>query len=119
MAADKVTGARHSIWVVRNAASVATLCNDMIGDIAGTLSGAVGTSIAFAVFRETNLFNQTLWVTLLVSAVAAVTVGGKAYAKDLAIRRANDIVHLVGRLLSGWESLTGMKITNLGHGGCK
>lgn len=115
MAADKVTGARHSIWVVRNAASVATLCNDMIGDIAGTLSGAVGTSIAFAVFRETNLFNQTLWVTLLVSAVAAVTVGGKAYAKDLAIRRANDIVHLVGRLLSGWESLTGMKITNLGH----
>jgi CBS domain containing-hemolysin-like protein len=115
MASDKILGAKEAMWVVRNAASVATLCNDMIGDIAGTLSGAVGTSIAFAIFRETSSFSQGMWVTLLVSGVAAVTVGGKAFGKDIAISKAGDIIHWVGKIMYGWEAITGLKITNLGH----
>ncbi|NMB45608.1 MAG: hypothetical protein GX998_04270 [Firmicutes bacterium] len=115
MAADKVTGARQAMWVVRNAASIATLCNDMIGDIAGTLSGAVGTSIAFAISREAGFLNRTVWVTLLVSGVAAVTVGGKAFGKQLAIQRANDLVHWVGKVIYAWETVSGLRITNLGN----
>lgn len=115
MAADKVTGARQAMWIVRNAASIATLCNDMIGDIAGTLSGAVGTSIAFAVSRETGLFNPAIWITLLVSGIAAVTVGGKAFGKSIAIQRANEIVHWVGTIICGWESVTGLRVTRFGN----
>jgi CBS domain containing-hemolysin-like protein len=115
MAADKVTGAKQAMWIVRNAASIATLCNDMIGDIAGTLSGAVGTSIAFAIARESGLLNRAVWVTLLVSAVAAVTVGGKAFGKQLAIQKANDIVHWVGKVIYGLETVTGLRITSLGN----
>ena len=115
MAADKVTGAKEAMWVVRNAASIATLCNDMIGDIAGTLSGAVGTSIAFAIAREMSILNRTAWVTLLVSGVAAVTVGGKAFGKQLAIQKSNDIVHWVGKVIYGLETVTGLKITSLGN----
>lgn len=115
MASDKVTGAREAIWIVRNAASVATLCNDMIGDIAGTLSGAVGTSIAFVAFQEVSLWSQGLWATLLVAGVAAVTVGGKAFGKDIAITKASDIVHGVGKVIYAWERITGLKITCLGN----
>lgn len=115
MAADKVVGAKQAMWVVRNAASLATLCNDMIGDIAGTLSGAVGTSIAFAISRETNFWNQASWITLVVSGVAALTVGGKALGKNLAIQKANDIVYWVGKIIYGWERITGLRVTSLGN----
>lgn len=115
MAADKVVGAREAMWVVRNAASLATLCNDMIGDIAGTLSGAVGTSIALAISRETNFWSQASWVTLVVSGVAAVTVGGKALGKNIAIQKANDIVYWVGKVIYGWEAITSLRLTDLGN----
>ena len=115
MASDKVLGAKEAMWIVRNAASVATLCNDMIGDIAGTLSGAVGTSIAFAAFREVGLWSQGVWATLLVSGVAAVTVGGKAFGKDIAISKAGDIVHGAGKVIYAWETITGLRITSLGN----
>ena len=41
MAVDRVSGAQQAIRLVRHADKVATFTNDMIGDVAGTLSGAV------------------------------------------------------------------------------
>ena len=115
MASDRVAGAKEAIWIVRNAPSVATFCNDMIGDIAGTLSGAVGTGIAFALLRNFHYWNQGLVGTLLISLAAAAAVGGKALGKNVAIAKAGDIVHAVGRIIYAWEALTGLRITNFGN----
>lgn len=112
MAVDRVLGARQAIWVVRNADSVATFANDMIGDIAGTLSGAVATSIVFSIARMHPSWNEALLGTGVVSAAAALTVGGKAFGKTVAIKQANAIIHMVGKLLYGWERLTGLRFTS-------
>jgi hypothetical protein len=115
MAADKVPGSMQAMWVVRNAATIATLCNDMIGDIVGTLSGAVATGIALSVTRGAGAVQQAVWVTFLVSGSAAVMVGGKALGKDFAIQRANDIVYGVGRFLYVVETVFGLQITSFGN----
>ena len=45
LAARKVKGARESISVIRHAPQLANLCCDVIGDIAGIISGATTTLI--------------------------------------------------------------------------
>jgi len=115
MAADRIPGSMQAMWVVRNAATLATLCNDMIGDIVGTLSGAVATAIAISITRQDGAVQQAVWVTFLVSGSAAVMVSGKALGKDFAIRRANDIVFGVGRFLYVLETVFGLRITGLGN----
>ncbi|NLY53011.1 MAG: hypothetical protein GX063_08955 [Firmicutes bacterium] len=115
MAADKVPGSMQAMWVVRNAATIATLCNDMIGDIVGTLSGAVATGIALSITHRAGAVQQAVWVTFLVSGSAAVMVGGKALGKDFAIEKANDIVYGVGKFLYVLETVFGLPITSLGN----
>ena len=45
MAAHKVRGAREAVWMVRNAEKVSSICNDVVGDICGIISGATGALI--------------------------------------------------------------------------
>ncbi len=115
MAADKVPGSMEAMWVVRNAATIATLCNDMIGDIVGTLSGAVATGIALSITHGAGAVQQAAWVTFLVSGSAALMVGGKALGKDFAIQKANDIVYGVGKFLYVLETVFGLQITSFGN----
>src|SRR5690554_1680997 len=49
MASNKVSGAKQAIWLVRNADGVSTFCNDLVGDVAGTLSGAIGVAVIFRI----------------------------------------------------------------------
>ena len=65
MAADKVPGSMQAMWVVRNAATIATLCNYTIGDIVGTLSGAVATGIALSITHRAGAVQQAVWVTFV------------------------------------------------------
>ena len=46
MAASKVKGAKSSLMLIRNASRVSNVCNDVIGDICGIISGS---SAAFIV----------------------------------------------------------------------
>ncbi len=46
MAADRVAGAVQSIRLVRHADKVSSFCNDLVGDISGTVSGAAAAGIA-------------------------------------------------------------------------
>lgn len=100
MAAEKVPGAYQAIGIVRKADQVSNFCNDVIGDISGIVSGAV----AFAVVTQMMLTLQNptsaLQVTVnvvLTAIVAAVTVGGKALGKAVAVNYANDIVFQVAK----------------------
>ena len=46
MAARKVSGAQEAITLLRNAERVSSICNDVIGDICGVISGSASAAIA-------------------------------------------------------------------------
>ena len=103
MAARKVTGARECIKLLRNAERVSSICNDVVGDICGVVSGSASATIAALILANV----ESGWpkaVSLVMSAlVAGLTVGGKAIGKTIAVQSCTEIVHLVGRVIHGWN----------------
>ena len=101
MAARKVPGAQEAIRLLRNAERVSSICNDVVGDICGVVSGSASAAIAVQVL-ENFTFTFPAMITLVMSAlVAGLTVGGKAVGKTFAINSCTKIVHTVGKLVWG------------------
>jgi len=99
MAARKAPGGLEAIRLLRNAERVSSICNDVIGDICGVVSGSASATIAAQVLRNFE-FSWPQMVTLLMSAlVAGITVGGKAIGKTFAINSCTQIVSAVGRII--------------------
>ena len=99
MAARKVPGAMEAIRLLRNAERVSSICNDVVGDICGVVSGSASATIAAQVLQNFD-FSAPRIVTLLMSAlVAGLTVSGKAIGKTLAINSSTKIVSVVGRII--------------------
>lgn len=110
MASAKVPGALQSIKMIKNASKVSNICNDVIGDICGIISGA---SATFIVVRSVQIYpNISVGIfTVLVSSLAAsLTVGGKAIGKDIAINYSKGIIKICGRLLYSIENTLKLKI---------
>jgi len=99
MAAADRPGARQAIWIVRNADAVVSFCNDVVGDVAGTLSGAAGAAIVVRVLALRPGLDETLMSVLMVGLVAALTVGGKAAGKGFALNQSTNIVYAAARVL--------------------
>lgn len=98
MAASRVKGAKESIMLIRNAPMVANLMNDVIGDIAGIISGSTATAIVLAIEEGFGIKSVVLSIAMS-GFVAALTVGGKAVGKSIAIERARYIVYYVGLII--------------------
>ena len=99
MAARKVPGAQESIRLLRNAERVSSICNDVVGDICGVVSGSASATIAAQVLRNFD-FSWPQLIGLVMSAlVAGLTVGGKAVGKTFAIGSCTKIVQTVGKLI--------------------
>lgn len=99
MAARKVPGSIEAIRLLRNAERVSSICNDVVGDICGVVSGSASATIAVQVLSS-FAFEWPQMVSLLMSAfVAGLTVGGKAIGKTFAINSCTQIISLVGRLI--------------------
>ncbi len=99
MAARKVPGAKESINLLRKADKVSSICNDVVGDICGVVSGSASATIAVQVLHNFE-FSWPRMVTLLMSAlVAGLTVGGKAIGKSFAVNSSTNIVHTVGKII--------------------
>lgn len=108
MAARKVPGAQESIRLLRNAERVSSICNDVIGDICGVVSGSASATIAAQVLKNFS-FSWPGMVTLLMSAlVAGLTVGGKAIGKSFAINSCTTIVHTAGKTIWGLKRIPRM-----------
>lgn len=88
---------------MRNAPKVSSFCNDVVGDICSVVSGAAGTAIVYKLFINSK--NISLYEVVLGALIAAFTVGGKAFAKNIGINNANYIVYKVGRTLSFFQSM--------------
>ena len=98
-ASKKQKGAKESITLLKNASVVASFCNDVIGDICGIVSGGLGTTLALTLATKYNL-NIILVTTILAALISALTVGGKAIGKNIAIKKSDNIIFFVGKLKS-------------------
>ncbi len=107
-AARKVFGARHGLNLVRNADKVATFCNDIVGDICGTVSGSLGALLVLRLVVG-NDGNEALLNLLMIAGIAALTVGGKGFGKSIGMRNANNIIERVGVFLAQLERVFGFK----------
>ena len=99
MSARKVPGGLEAIRLLRNAERVSSICNDVVGDICGVVSGSASATIAAQVLQNFD-FTWPQIVSLLMSAlVAGLTVGGKAIGKTFAINSCTQIVSGVGSVI--------------------
>jgi len=99
MAAHKLRGAKESITIIRNAGPVSNFFNDVIGDISGIISGSAAAAILVKINKSLGI--ETALVGMLLTAlIAGMTVGGKAYGKEIALRHSGFIVFKMGYIMS-------------------
>lgn len=112
-AANRVFGAQQAVYLVRNADVVANFSNDIVGDVAGTLSGVTAATLVLDLIRYApGLSTYEIWLnTGMLALAASLTITGKAAGKTFAIQEANEIIALVGRWIATVEKLTGWTLT--------
>ena len=86
--------------MIRNADKVGNFCNDVIGDIAGIISGSAAGAIVAMLHVMAPASDEFFLSVILAGLVAALTVGGKAFGKGIAILNCNSIIFTVGKLVS-------------------
>lgn len=99
MAARKVPGGIEGIWLLRNAGKVSSICNDVVGDICGIISGTAAAVVAFEACNSTQALSQRVIQLLLSALVAALTILGKAFCKQIALDNSTAIVQGAAKLL--------------------
>lgn len=99
MNAQKIRGANVALIFKKNADKVSSFCNDVIGDICGIISGSAGVMIAVNFSQQFSL--EQFFLSLIVTGItAALTIGGKALGKGLAISKANMILYEFSKVVS-------------------
>ena len=107
MAARKIKEGKIAVAMIRNADKVSSVCNDVVGDICGIVSGATAASIAMRVFTDPSIsFFGNLLVTALVS---GMTIGGKAIGKYFGMNFSEDILYVITKVLKFLPINTGKK----------
>jgi hypothetical protein len=102
MASRRLPGSREALALKRNAPHVTSICGDIVGDVAGTASGAAAAAMAArlaaaaAVRGALPAWTAGAAEVAAVAVVAALTVGGKAFGKGIALARANEILYGIG-----------------------
>ena len=96
-ASQKLKGAKEAIKLAKNASTVSSFCNDVVGDVCGIVSGSLVTVLVVNIFMNNDV---SLCNVILSSVLSSVTVGGKAMGKTLAVKNSNDIIYNVGKILS-------------------
>ena len=100
MASRKLYGAKTAMWLVKNSSTVASICNDVIGDIFGIISGACAAAIVVKLALSMADGWQRWLAIIVAGVVSAVTIGGKAFMKNVAIKNSKEFVLFVARLLA-------------------
>jgi hypothetical protein len=96
MASKKIKGASQALNLVKNVEKVANICQDVIGDVTGILSGSIGATIIIIILLRNPSLNQILMSILITSGIAAITVAGKAIIKSIALAHSVFIISKAG-----------------------
>lgn len=93
----KIKEAGVCIKLIKNSTKVSSICNDIVGDICGIVSGSLGASLTlYLTVKGMNFLVATILVT---SFISALTVGGKAYFKTIAMKNSDAIVLTFGKIV--------------------
>ncbi len=98
-ASKKIKGAKEAIFLLKNSTRVSSVCNDVIGDICGIVSGTLGAVLTIAICTKFHL-PQSIITVITTAIVSSLTVGFKAVFKGVATKNADKIVFTVGKILS-------------------
>lgn len=96
-ASKKLKGAKESITLLKNATQVSSICNDVIGDICGIVSGSLGAALTLYVASRFG-FNQYITTIIITAIISSLTVGLKAVFKNIATKNSDKIVFAVGKV---------------------
>ncbi len=100
MASAKIPRAKYALRLIKNASQVSNFCNDVIGDIAGIISGAtIGIIMSFIENTALPTEYHSVMMIAFSGLVASLTVGGKAIGKDVAMSRSKDVIDIASRVL--------------------
>jgi hypothetical protein len=96
MASRKIKRAKSAIRLLQNADVVSNICGDVVGDVCGIVSGATGAAIALKIAADSDF----IWAIAISSLIAAVTVSGRAFGKNIALKNNKEIVNLVSSFMA-------------------
>lgn len=102
MASKKVKSAKTAKKMLKNSAKVSSFCNDVIGDICNIISGSAGVVISSAISNKFN-FDITITTLLITSLIAALTIGGKAMGKSIAVNKSEYILTKVTKFMNTFQ----------------
>jgi len=105
MAAKKVPEAPLAIWMLRRAERVSSICNDVVGDICGVISGSASAVIAARVVMDMQPTVASVVQLLMSAVVAGLTVGGKAFGKSIAMNNSTQIIHAAAKAIYAIKTL--------------
>lgn len=98
MASKKIKTAKTAKKMLENSAKVSSFCNDVIGDICGIISGGAATVVSLSIAVKLNV-DPTIPTLLVTSLVAALTIGGKAVGKGIAVNKSEYIITKVTKVM--------------------
>lgn len=101
-ASNKIKGSKESIKLIKSAGNIANFCNDIIGDICGIVSGSMGAMISIYVSNTLNT-NSTIIALLVASIISSIMVGGKAIGKNIAVKKSDKIIFMVGNIINRFQ----------------
>lgn len=99
MASKKIKGSAHSVKLLKNSDKIASICNDVVGDVCGVVSGSAGVLVASSISDYFDI-NKSLVVLITTAIIASLTITGKAYGKSIAINKSKEITKQVGKVVN-------------------
>ena len=96
-ASKKLKGAKEAVTLLKNSTQVSSICNDVIGDICGIVSGGLATVFTLSLVDKFGLSN-TITTIILTAIVSSLTVGFKAVFKEIGTKNSDNIVFAVGKV---------------------
>ncbi len=100
MAAKRIRYAGRAISLIKAKDKVSNFCNDVVGDICGIVSGSASAAVVAYLIKISPVFSNFLFGLVITALVAALTVGGKAMGKSIALRHSSFIVYNTARIIS-------------------
>lgn len=97
MSSRKVKGAKETISLLKQGSKISSICNDVVGDVCGIVSGGLGAVLAISISTKTG-YNNTVIAVIISAFISSFTVGGKAIMKAVAIKKADNIIFGVGKI---------------------
>ena len=105
MASNNIEEGKIAIGLIKNADKVSSFCNDVIGDMAGIISGALGATLLTKIALHFDNVNVAILGTLITASVAAATVGGKSLGKSVAINKYREIIFFISKIILKFRNI--------------